>query len=429
VRAAMLGQNLAKATPGSAPQGREAHAQRRGACPGLSTPMPTGDGLLVRLLPTGTIALDAFAALCDAAQAHGNGVIEITSRGSIQVRGLTPDSAPRFAAAVRDPEEILDASALARDLCAALARESLSAAVSPKVSVIIDGGGSLNLDDIAADMRLRAKMSAGRAEFRISVGGDGASSVEIGSVAPARGVEAAIGLLDVIAQRGRDARAREVLATEGPAPFRAALADGGGSCEAAPSARERRQGEAIGTHRLRDCSLACGVGLAFGHADATSLRRLIEAARSAGASGLRAAPGRMVMVIGLTQARAAAFAASAEHLGFITRANDPRRYVIACAGAPVCAAAHIAARAMAPGIAAAAAPFLGRSFTIHVSGCAKGCAHPRPAALTVVGTPEGCALIHDGSPRGAPYAVVPAHELPAAITGAAHSRTTTGRDV
>src|SRR6201989_753700 len=75
-------------------------AMRRGACPGLSTPMPTGDGLLVRLLPTGTIALDAFAALCDAAQAHGNGVIEITSRGSIQVRGLTPDSAPRFAAAV-----------------------------------------------------------------------------------------------------------------------------------------------------------------------------------------------------------------------------------------------------------------------------------------------------------------------------------------
>ena len=99
----------------------------------LSTPMPTGDGWLVRLLPIGTIALDAFAALCDAAQAHGNGVIEVTGRGSIQVRGLTPNSAPRFAAAIGaleiaaadgipvlsnalaglDPEEMLDASALA----------------------------------------------------------------------------------------------------------------------------------------------------------------------------------------------------------------------------------------------------------------------------------------------------------------------------
>ena len=64
---------------------------RRGACPGLSTPMQTGDGLLVRLLPTGTIPLAAFAALCHAARAHGNGVIEVTSRGSIQVRGLSGD--------------------------------------------------------------------------------------------------------------------------------------------------------------------------------------------------------------------------------------------------------------------------------------------------------------------------------------------------
>jgi hypothetical protein len=36
--------------------------------------MPTGDGLLVRLLPGGTIALDAFRRLCAAAREHGNGV-------------------------------------------------------------------------------------------------------------------------------------------------------------------------------------------------------------------------------------------------------------------------------------------------------------------------------------------------------------------
>lgn len=445
----MFGQNLAAPISGSFLQKREVHAQRRGACPGLSLPMPTGDGLLVRLLPTGTIALDAFAALCDAAQAHGNGVIEITSRGSIQVRGLTPDSAPHFAPAVGaaaiagadgvpvlsnalaglDPEEILDASALARDLRDALARESLSAAVSPKVSVIIDGGGNVSLDDIAADVRLRAEMSDGRAALRVSVGGDGASSVDIGIVACARSIEAAIGLLEVIARRGRNARAREVVAAEGPAPFRAALADAGGFSEVAPSARERRQGETIGAHRLRDGSLAYGIGLAFGHADATSLGRLVEAARSAGASGLRAAPGRAVMAIGFAQAAAPTFAASAEQFGFITHADDPRRSVIACAGAPVCSAAHIAARAMAPAIAVAAAPFLDRSFTIHVSGCAKGCAHPRPAALTVVGTSAGCALVHDGSPRDDPNAVVPAHELLAAIERAARERTTANRNV
>jgi len=72
---------------------------------------------------------------------------------------------------------------------------------------------------------------------------------------------------------------------------------------------------------------------------------------------------------------------------------------------------------MAPGIAAAAAEMLDGARTIHLSGCAKGCAHPAPAALTVVGTSEGCALIADGTARDAPFAVVTAHELPAAIAG------------
>ena len=39
----------------------------RGACPGLAAPMPTGDGLLARLAPRGTMSPDAFAGLCAAA--------------------------------------------------------------------------------------------------------------------------------------------------------------------------------------------------------------------------------------------------------------------------------------------------------------------------------------------------------------------------
>ncbi len=73
---------------------------RRGACPGLSAPMPTGDGLLVRLHPIGSIPLVAFAELCRASRRHGNGVIEITARGSIQVRGLSNETTPQFAADV-----------------------------------------------------------------------------------------------------------------------------------------------------------------------------------------------------------------------------------------------------------------------------------------------------------------------------------------
>ena len=44
---------------------------------------------------------------------------------------------------------------------------------------------------------------------------------------------------------------------------------------------------------------------------------------------------------------------------------------------------------------------------------------PRPAALTVVGTPAGCALVANGSARDEPFAVVAADQLPAAIVNAA----------
>jgi precorrin-3B synthase len=79
-----------------------ADVQRRGACPGLSAPMATGDGLLVRFSPIGTIPLDAFGAICDAAKRYGNGIIEITARGNIQVRGLSAASAPEFSDAMAE---------------------------------------------------------------------------------------------------------------------------------------------------------------------------------------------------------------------------------------------------------------------------------------------------------------------------------------
>jgi precorrin-3B synthase len=412
--------------------------QPRGACPGLSAPMATGDGLLVRLLPIGTIALDAFAALCAAARQHGNGIIEVTSRGSIQIRGLSAASAPRFAAAVAalgiaagdgipvlinplaglDAEDIIDAGALAADLRLALAQNSLAQRLSAKVSVAIDGGGALNLDRVAADVRLRAEVLQNGIVVRIGVGGDHGTASDLGAVSPSDGIAAVTHLLEVLAQRGRGARARDVLAAEGIAVFRSAVADLL-VVSAPPRLRRNERQEPIGLHRLRDGIFAYGIGLAFGHADTTALQRLTDAAKAAGARGMRAAPGRALMIVGLTRQTAISLAPAAEALSFIVHADDPRRHVVACAGAPICASADIAARALAPQIAAAAAPHLDGSFKIHISGCAKGCAHPAPATLTVVGTPAGCALISNGSTRDAPFKIVATSELPDAIASIA----------
>lgn len=409
---------------------------RRGTCPGLSAPMQTGDGLLVRMLPHGTISLETFAALCTAACRHGNGVVEITARGSIQVRGLSPASAPRFAAAIAvlriaaddiavhasplcglDPYEILDAGRLADDVRCALAECGLAAQLAPKISVVVDGGGTLGLDGLLADVRLRAELKNDRAILAVSVGGDATGGKHIGLVAPEDATAAVLRLLEAIARWGRDVRARDVLAADGLAPFQAAIGEllHGSAAGLEARLRKNERISAIGTHRLRGGLFACGVGLAFGHADATSLRNLIDAAAARGATGVRAAPDRALLFIGFSSESVNSFAADAEQHGFVVRADDTRRFVAACAGAPICAAAHIAARQLAPGIAAQCADLLSDRFTIHVSGCAKGCARAAPAALTVVGTAKGCALVAHGTARDTPFATVGEDELPAAL--------------
>jgi precorrin-3B synthase len=411
--------------------------------------MLTGDGLLVRLRPIGTVSLAAFKELCAAARQYGNGVIEITARGSIQVRGLSAASATHFADAVRslgiaaedgvpilatplaglDPDELIDSGALAADLRRALALTSLPGRLAPKVSVTIDGGGTLGLDTLYADVRLRAELINSDVGLHVSVSGDAANATSLGTITPGDCTEAALRLLEVIA-RGRDARARDLLSAGEVASFHEALWSCPALCQASSSYEREKAKDvdgrckpshdrnAIDTHHLRDGAFARGVGLAFGHAAAATLEQLTDAAAASGAHSVRTAPGRALIAIGLTHESAIAFTAAAGHLGFITHANDPRRHVIACAGAPICASAQIAARAVASRIAEIAAPYLDDSLKIHISGCAKGCAHAAPAALTVVGTPAGCALVANGSARDVPFAVVAADQLPEAIANA-----------
>ena len=426
-----------------------AHARRipqqRGTCPGLSAPMPTGDGLLTRFTPIGTIPLTAFTRFCAAARTHGNGIVEVTARGSIQIRGLSAVSAPKFAAQIAtleiaaedgvpilcnplsgiEADEILDVTPLARELRRTLGKRSAAAQLNAKVSVAIDGGRKLDLARIPADIRLTAQSMNNETLLRVAVGGDDASAIDLGIVAPEGGVEAACRLLGLLAERGRHVRARDIIVAEGTTVFHKALSTHPALCRAsAPADGDKRthggdklsrDEQAIAVHRSRDGSLACGVGLPFGHADADALERLADVAGTAGSYGLRAAPGRTLLTIGLTKQSAAGFVAAAKQLGFVTRADDPRRHVLACAGAPLCTSAYIATRAMAPGIAAAAAPHLTSDATIHISGCAKGCAHPAAATLTVVGTGGDCALVANGSARDTPFAAAPVNELLAAI--------------
>jgi precorrin-3B synthase len=409
----------------------------RGACPRLAKPMQTGDGLLARLVTAGPIPLDAFIGLCAAAQEHGNGMMEISSRGSLQVRGLTPVSAPLFASAVAgldielcerapvlsgplpdDPAALIDADALASSLRRAIAAHELQ--LAPKVSVVIDGGGWLHLDALTADLRLQAIESAEGTRLHVSIAGDAASATPLDLVALDDAIDIAMRILALIATSGPAARAADLLQSDGIGNFGKAV--GNRMARAAPLPR-RQRAEPIGLHRLSVKGCAIGVALAFGQASAGDLMAFAGVARANGATWARPAPGRTLLLGPIDEMTGFGLATAAYGFGFVVDSCDPRRRIVACPGAPACASGLIAARPLAAELAEHL-PLSGDDIAVHVSGCAKGCAYPGLAPLTVVGTAGGCGVVHNGTARGRPQRYIDPADFVAEVLPAPQRRPT-----
>ena len=84
--------------------------------------------------------------------------------------------------------------------------------------------------------------------------------------------------------------------------------------------------------------------------------------------------------------------------GVITDDGDPLLRAVACTGAPACPQAHAETRPLARALA----PHMPATGILHISGCAKGCAHPKAASHTITATEDGFDLIRDGRAGDAP---------------------------
>jgi len=127
---------------------------------------------------------------------------------------------------------------------------------------------------------------------------------------------------------------------------------------------------------------AFGLGLAFGVQDGAMLRHAADLAERFGDGGLRTTRARSLVVMGIGENGGIAAAAQAD--GFIIEPGDVRLRIAACAGRPACPNAFIDARAVAAGLAG---HWAGGGL-LHVSACAKGCAAPEGAEVTLVATDE-----------------------------------------
>jgi precorrin-3B synthase len=431
----------------------------KGWCPGALRPMPTGDGLLVRVrISAGRLSLDQAEALASCARDCGNGTIEVSSRGNLQLRGVAEaklnELQARLAAErlidadpaterVRnvvasplsdvDPQAFLDVTRIAASLEARLAIDENLRVLPGKFGFVIDAGGRWPLGDVEADMRfeafrgrdgvrfavwlmgeahpqpLRARGREGRGAAaaysppRSCAEGSGVGpAAEYAIVGPHNLPDAAARLARAfltLAGPERDAprRMRELVQRHGSAAIFAAAGLAADAVIAPP--RAEAPSATVGVLALGE---RAGVGAAppFGRMRADTFAELVRGARAERASGLRLTPSRTIVAVGLEPSRAPQLAKQLAALGFIVAPDDPRLGVVVCPGAPACAQAVADVQADAREFA----ELLPRAggILLHVSGCAKGCARASPAPLTLVANPGGYDLVIDGRAGEAP---------------------------
>lgn len=360
----------------------------RGACPSLEMPMEVADGLLARFRPESGLSADQVLALADAATAFGNGLIEVTARGNLQIRGLSDQSAPRFRAALEDatiaaqPAPAIEISPLAgldpkarvdpRPLAARLrlvcdaALET--APLSPKLAIVLVTGGQILLDGLNADIRLIAL----REGWAIELGSETLGALPTEAVPQA--VETLLAMLQKVGPRARagDLNGGEaVLNIRGITPL--------------PHTSVRPAGYMLGPLSLVDGQPGLRIGLPFGQIRARHLRELARLMTQYEVAELRTAPDRTFVLLGFSAAVLRDLAPALAGLGFWTRPDAAGTKLTICSGAEKTAQGVIQAADLAQAFYTVDSDLIDGSFHLHVSTCAKGCPHAGRPGIMLVG--------------------------------------------
>ncbi|EZP70311.1 Precorrin-3B synthase [Novosphingobium resinovorum] len=336
----------------------------RGWCPDAWHPMAAGDGLLMRVKPhLGRMSATQAVALCEAALTHGSGLIDLTRRANLQIRGVSEAQWPALL------ECLCTLSLVDRDGEREGRRNIL---VAPEWQA---GDDTVRIANELRDRLTEFPQLPGKVGFVIDAGEVSAVACEAGDFRVERGCDGTL----VLRADGRAEGVRLTIGREVDALLALArwFVDSGG----VQAKRMVRHGAPLPVWAMGDtrpasspASLAPGegrghvaYGLPFGRIEARTLLALMQ---RLGVTGLRLTPWRVLLVEG---------ASLLDVPGLLTDPADPLLRVDACPGAPTCPQASVETRDLARQLAPVVR---GR---LHVSGCAKGCASPLPADVTVTG--------------------------------------------
>jgi len=354
----------------------------QGWCPGALRPMESGDGLVVRIrVPGGRLSPEQARGIARAARTHGNGLIDLSGRANLPLRGVreasrAPLIADLAALGLIDPDLGAEtrrnvivtpfADAHTDALAAALAAVLPQMPELPgKFGFMLDCGPAPVMAQTPADIRVERAVE-GQLILR-------AAGLELGAPIHADDLpEAACEMAHWFVAAGGIRWGRMVqLVASGARP----------EGRLAPCLAPAPALAAPGPGLVAEGAL---VGFEFGQMAAETLAALAEL------GALRLTPWRMLLIEGAQ--------AMPDLPGLVTDPADPILRVFACTGAPGCLQAARPTRPLARALARCVPP--GR--VLHVSGCAKGCGWPARADLTLTATPAGFDLIVAGTAADEP---------------------------
>jgi len=390
--------------------------------------MQSGDGLVVRIRPPlGRLTPKQAQAIAYAATTHGNGIIDLSARANLQLRGVTEAShAPLIddlrAQGLIDPDiateslrNLIVTPFRARPLTPTLphkgGREALPSSVAqdgcsphlPSPSWGGDGGGGHPIHHAGDDTdALAATLTTALTQMPRLPGKFG-FALDTGPQPVLTGAS-----VDIHVERAADGR---LILRPGGHPFGQPVTDLARDAKAMAEWFVANGG--VTNHRGRMAALIAKgiipsgcttapapplprpqpglhpegalVALAFGQMRAGTLLALAALGHE-----IRPTPWRMLFLVGATTLPAIP--------GLITDPADPVLRVTACTGAPGCPQGLGDTRHLARTLAA----HLPEGRYLHLSGCAKGCAHPGACDLTLVATGDRYDLIRHGTAADTP---------------------------
>ncbi|MFV9654010.1 precorrin-3B synthase [Pseudomonas sp. NY15366] len=390
---------------------------RPSACPGLLRIVPALDGGICRIkLPGGVLRSAQARAIAEAARQHASGVLELTNRSNLQIRGVLPGQestlidallgaglGPRVASAddVRnlllspaaglDPQARMDVRPLASQLLDLLQDTPELHGLSAKFSLQLDGGEALAMREHPHDLWLAAEDDQLLLLGLAGCPGD----APVARVEASQAVELVRQLLLLFLELAtpEQSRMRQLL-TQIPAnellqrlqtrldfPLQPVPANW------QPAATISRSPAGIYPQAQSGlCMVAAGAKLGRLHAE--QLLALAELSEHHGDGELRLTPWQGMLLGNVPESASRELLAALGDLGLLIHADEPLLGLIACTGSAACArgladskhhALHLAELLRESGVRP----------QVHLSACPRSCASARVQPYTLLAsTPD-----------------------------------------